>query len=62
MKETLVQLYNTLALIETKGDGTVRMAACLQATEQLAKQAVQQEQHIADLEAKIAELEKKSAE
>lgn len=29
MKEKLSQLYNTLALIETKGTGTLLMADCL---------------------------------
>ena len=30
MKEKLTVLFNTLAQIETKGDGTLKMAGCLQ--------------------------------
>lgn len=29
MEEKLTSLYNTLLQIETKGDGTIKMAACL---------------------------------
>ncbi len=35
MLENLSKLYNTLALIETKGDSTKLMADCLRFTEQL---------------------------
>ena len=38
MKEKLVKLYNTLLLIETKGEGTKIMAECLKYTEQLVKE------------------------
>lgn len=31
MKEQLTNIFNTLKLIETKGDGTVLMADCLKA-------------------------------
>ena len=30
MKEDLIVLFNTLAQIETHGDGTLKMAGCLQ--------------------------------
>lgn len=35
MKNKLTILLNTLAQIETKGDGTLKMAWCLQFVEQL---------------------------
>lgn len=35
MLENLSKLYNTLALIETKGESTKLMADCLRFTEQL---------------------------
>lgn len=35
MKEKLTKLYNTLAQIETKGENTKIMAACLNYTSQL---------------------------
>lgn len=34
MKEKLLQLYNTLGLIETKGNNTLIMADCLKFLEQ----------------------------
>lgn len=34
MKEKLTQLYNTLCLIETKGNNTLIMADCLKFLEQ----------------------------
>ena len=37
MKENLVKLYNTLALIETKGENTKIMAQCLQFVERLVR-------------------------
>ena len=37
MRENLAKLYNTLALIETKGESTKIMAQCLQFIEQLVK-------------------------
>lgn len=39
MKENLQKLYNTLVLIETKGENTKIMADCLRYTEQLIQQA-----------------------
>lgn len=33
-KEEMIQLYNTLAMIETKGENTKIMASCLQFIEQ----------------------------
>ena len=39
MKENLQKLYNTLALIETKGENTKIMADCLRYSEQLIQQA-----------------------
>lgn len=35
MIEKLVRLYNTLATIETKGEGTKTMADCLRFVEQM---------------------------
>lgn len=35
MKENLQKLYNTLALIETKGENTKIMADCLRFTEKM---------------------------
>ena len=35
MKEKLTKLYNTLAQVETKGENTKLMAACLNFTQQL---------------------------
>ena len=39
MKEDLIKLYNTLLLVETKGESTKRMAQCLQFIEQLVQNA-----------------------
>ena len=39
MEQKLKVLYNTLALIETKGEGTKLMAQCLIYVENLAKEA-----------------------
>lgn len=39
MSTDLIKLYNTLALIETKGEGTKLMAQCLAFVEQLANEA-----------------------
>ena len=39
MSTELIKLYNTLALIETKGEGTKLMAQCLAFVEQLANEA-----------------------
>lgn len=38
MKEKLIKLYNTLMLIETKGENTKLMAQCLNYTLQLANE------------------------
>ena len=35
MSDELIKLYNTLKLVETKGDSTVTMADCLRFLEQL---------------------------
>lgn len=37
MKEILTKIYNTLALIDTHGESTLRMASCLNALEKLIK-------------------------
>ena len=42
MVEKLVKLYNTLALIETKGENTKTMALCLQFVEQMIAEEKQQ--------------------
>lgn len=39
MEDDLMKLYNTLRLIETKGESTKLMGDCLKFTEQLIKQA-----------------------
>lgn len=39
MKEKLIKLYNTLMLIETKGENTKLMTQCLNYTLQLANEA-----------------------
>ena len=39
MKENLMKLYNTLLLIETKGESTKIMGECLRFTEQLIKES-----------------------
>lgn len=50
MPEKLRKLYNTLALIETKGDGTKLMANCLLYTEQLISEAVAEEARRAEVQ------------
>lgn len=40
MSEKLTKLYNTLAQIETKGENTKLMAACLNFTQQLIAESV----------------------
>ena len=39
LSENLIKLYNTLALIETKGENTKLMAQCMVFVEQLANEA-----------------------
>lgn len=39
MEEKLTRLYNTLMLIETKGEGTKLMAQCLNYVQTLASEA-----------------------
>ena len=41
MEEKLTRLYNTLMLIETKGEGTKLMAQCLNYVQTLAAEARQ---------------------
>ena len=43
MKEDLIVLFNTLAQIETKGDGTLKMAGCLQHVQQMIAECEKQE-------------------
>lgn len=43
MEQKLKVLYNTLALIETKGEGTKLMAQCLIYVDNLAKEARNEE-------------------
>ena len=43
MKDKLMMLLNTLAQIETKGDGTIKMAACLQHVQQMIAECDMQE-------------------
>lgn len=40
MQEKLIQLRNTMGLIETKGENTKLMAQCLSFTEQLIQECV----------------------
>ena len=43
MKEDLTVLFNTLAQIETHGDGTLKMAGCLQHLQQMIAECEMQE-------------------
>ena len=43
MNEKLTVLFNTLVLIETKGDGTLKMAGCLQHVQQMIAECEMQE-------------------
>ena len=43
MSEKLTKLYNTLAQIETKGENTKLMAACLNFTQQMINDALAEE-------------------
>ena len=43
MKNKLTMLLNTLAEIETKGDGTLKMAGCLQHVQQMIAECEKQE-------------------
>ncbi len=43
MKDKLMMLLNTLAQIETKGDGTIKMAGCLQHVQQMIAECEKQE-------------------
>lgn len=42
MTDDLVKLYNTLKLVETRGDSTVTMADCLRFLEQLIERSKEQ--------------------
>lgn len=44
MAEKLRKLYNTMCLIETKGENTKTMSVCLQFVEQLIREQAQLEQ------------------
>lgn len=50
MPEKLRKLYNTLALIETKGDSTKLMAQCMIYTEQLIAEAAAEEAKRAEVQ------------
>ena len=43
MKEKLILLFNTLCQIETKGDGTLKMASSLQHVQQMIAECEMQE-------------------
>ena len=43
MKGKLTMLLNTLAQIETKGDGTIKMALCMQHVQQMIAECEAQE-------------------
>ena len=43
MKDKLMMLLNTLAQIETKGDGTIKMALCIQHIQQMIAECDMQE-------------------
>lgn len=49
MKEDLVKLYNTLKLINTKGDDTKIMAKCLDFMEEMIKKADQPKPEIPEV-------------
>lgn len=44
MSENLIKLYNTLSLIETKGESTKYMAQCMAFVEQMANEARKSEE------------------
>lgn len=46
MKDTLVQVLNTLMSIETKGNNTILMGGCLQAINQLIPQVDEMQKEI----------------
>ena len=48
MVEQLTKLYNTLALIETKGENTKLMAACLNFTQQLIQETALEARKLAE--------------
>lgn len=50
MPEKLTKLYNTLAQIETKGENTKLMAACLNYTQQLINEAAAEEAKKAEVQ------------
>ena len=43
LSENLIKLYNTLALIETKGESTKHMAQCMAFVEQMVNEAIMSE-------------------
>ncbi len=43
LSDNLIKLYNTLALIETKGESTKIMAQCMMFVEQMANEAKRSE-------------------
>lgn len=57
MGEMLTRIFNTLMLIETKGDNTITMASCLQALQEVIQQASQMESELEDLRKANSEVE-----
>ena len=45
IETTLNQLYNTLLTIETKGDATLKMAACIDALQKVLTELAQKNNH-----------------
>ena len=59
MKDTLIQVLNTLMSIETKGNNTILMGSCLQAINQLIPQADEMQKEIDTLQ--LEKIEKVAA-
>ena len=55
MPEKLTKLYNTLAIIETKGESTKLMAACLNYTQQLIQEETLKAQQLAEAPSEVSE-------
>lgn len=45
--QTLTQIYNTMLTIDTRGDATMKMAACIEALQNVIKTAQAQEKQMA---------------
>lgn len=59
MNEKLVQLHNLLCQIETKGTGTITMAACIKLLRQIISEEEKENNRISEQAKVIKELRKK---